>query len=113
MRRFKIVVLVVLMCSLTLSADNKLKGTTMLKNLQPANTPDKNNKNQMYDFIFVNADNTYTCRTNRDTKLKATDFVVGESPKFELDGDKAKLKNVPGKEAKCTVVRVEKAAAPN
>ena len=110
MRKFNLVVVLLLGCSLTLSAGGKQKGSITLKDMQPANTPDKNNKNQMYDFQFVNAGNNYTCRTNRDTKLKATDFVIGENMKFELDGDKVKLKNQSGKEVKCVVVRVEKVA---
>jgi hypothetical protein len=31
--------------------------------------------------------------------------------KYELDGDKVKLKTTAGKELKCTVVRVEKISA--
>jgi hypothetical protein len=108
MRKFSFAVVLLLLCSLTVNAGNKQKGSVTLKDLQPANTPTKDNKNQMYDFIFANAANSYTCRTNRDTKLKATDFVVGADFKFDLDGDKVKLKNTSGKEVKCTVVRVEK-----
>ncbi len=107
MRRFAFVAALLLLCSLSLSA-GKIKGTTTLKDLQPANTPDKNNKKQMYDFMFVNAGNSYTCRTDRDDKLKATDFIVGDALKFEIDNDKVKFKNASGKEAKCTIVRVEK-----
>ena len=112
MKRFNVVVsLLLLTCSLSLSAGSKQKGTTTLKDLQPAGTPDKNNKNQLYDFLFETGGNSYTCRTGRDTKLKATDFVVGDNVRYELDSDKAKLKNPSGKEVKCTVVRVEKASA--
>jgi mannose/fructose/N-acetylgalactosamine-specific phosphotransferase system component IIB len=111
MHKFCLAVVLLLLCCLTVDAGNKQKGSVTLKDLQPANTPDKNNKNQMYDFIFTNAGNNYTCRTEHDKKLKATDFIVGNDLKFELDGDKAKLKNASGKEVKCTVVRVEKSTA--
>ena len=40
--------------------------------------------------------------------MKVIDFVVGTDLKYELDGDKGKLKTTAGKEVKCTVVRVEK-----
>ena len=110
MRKLKMIVALLLLGSLSLSA-GKMKGTTTLKDLQAANTPDKNNKKQMYDFLFVNGGNSYTCRTDRDAKVKATDFVVGDSFSFEVDGDKAKLKNASGKQVKCTVIRVEKVTA--
>ena len=85
---------------------HKQKGTATLKDLQPAGTTDKKNKTQKYDISFDAAGNEYTCRTK--DKIKATDFVVGNEVSFELDKDKVKLKNPSGKEAKCTVVRVEK-----
>ena len=112
MRKFEFAVLAVLMCSLTISAGSKQKGTTTLKDLQPAGTIDKKNKNQIYDLTFTAAGNNYTCRTSHETKLQATDFIVGENVGFELDGDNGKLKNVAGKSVKCKIVRVEKVAAP-
>jgi hypothetical protein len=42
--------------------------------------------------------------------VKAVDFVVGSGVKYEVDGEKGKLKTTAGKEVKCTVVRVEKAS---
>jgi len=111
MRRFKFAAFAVLMCSLTMSAGSKQKGTTILKDLQPAGTTDKKSKNQIYDFTFTTAGNNYTCRTSHETKMKATDFIVGENVGFELDGDNGKLKNVAGKAVKCKIVRVEKVAA--
>ena len=103
---------VALLVVLTLAASaaaraEKQKGTATLKDLQPAGTTDKKDKTQKYDFTFDANGNEYTCRTK--DKLKATDFPVNTDVKYELDNDKAKLKNMSGKEAKCTVVRVEKA----
>jgi hypothetical protein len=107
MRNLKFLLLMAIMCVLPASAGSKQKGTASLKDFQPAGTPDKkNNKNQQYDMTFVVAGNEYTCRTK--DKMKATDFVVGSDVSYELDNDKAKLKNGSGKEAKCTVVRVAK-----
>jgi hypothetical protein len=86
----------------------KEKGTTTLKDVQPAGTTDKKNKNQQFDFSFDASGMGYVCRTSHDTKLKATDFVVGTNLAYEMDEHKGKLKNASGKQVKCTVVRVEK-----
>jgi len=110
MRKFMMVVMVVLMVALAVSAGNKSKGTTTLKDLQPAGTVNKDNKNQMYDFMFTTNGNDYVCRTNRDTKMKATDFIVGDQLQYQLDGDEGKVKGSGGKEVKCKVVRVQKAS---
>ncbi len=99
------------MCALPAAAGNKLKGATTLKDLQPTGTTDKSHKHQQYDFMFEASGNRYTCRTSEKTSLKATDFVVGNDVKYEIDGDKGKLKNTSGKEVKCTVVRVENISA--
>ena len=106
-------VLLLVTASVTPSMAKKDKGATTLKDLQPAGETDtKDKKNQQYDFTFDAAGNRYVCRTSPKKKLKATEFVVGGDLKYEIDEDKAKLKSSDGKEAKCTVVRVEKATAP-
>jgi len=107
MRRLVPIILLFLICAVTATADKKLKGTTSLKDVQPAGTTSKDNKNQQFDFIFETSGMHYTCRTSHKNSLKATDFVVGTDMKYEIDGDKAKLKSSSGKEVKCTVVRVE------
>jgi hypothetical protein len=113
MRRWMAVLLLTMAGVLTAGAAKKNAGTTTLKDLQPAGTTDtKEKKNQQYDFIFEASGNHYTCRTSPKTSVKAIEFVVGSEVKYELDGDKAKLKTTAGKEVKCTVVRVEKASAP-
>ena len=87
---------------------DKIKGMTTLTDVQPAGTTDtKDKKKQQYDFIFDATGHHYTCRTSPKKDVKATDFVVGSSVKYELDSDKGKLKSKAGKEVKCTVVRVE------
>jgi len=108
-----IAVLLLMVASVPPSAAEKTKGTATLKDLQPAGTTDtKNKKNQQYDFVFEVSGNRYTCRTSPKKSLKATHFVVGSDVKYEIDEDKAELKNTAGKEAKCTVVRVEKLPTP-
>jgi len=100
------------LCLVTASAAKKDKGTTNLKDLQPAGTTDtKDKKKQQFDFIFDASGQHYTCRTGPKTTVKATDFVVGSGLTYEIDGDKGKLKSTSGKEVKCTVVRVEAAPA--
>jgi len=51
----------------------------------------------------------YTCRTYPKHSMNATDFVVGTDMKYQVDGDKAKLKTLQGKEVECKIVRVEAA----
>ena len=86
----------------------KEKGTTTLKDVQPAGTTDKKNNNQQLDFSFDASGMSYLCRTSHKTGVKATDFVVGTNLTYELDEHKGKLKNASGEQVKCTVVRVEK-----
>ena len=116
MRRRIAVLLMAMMSALTASAAKRDTGTTTLKDVQTAGTTDtkdtKDNKNQQYDFIFDASGHHYTCRTSPKNSVKATDFVVGTDVKYEVDGDKGKLKTTAGKEVKCTVVRVEKASPP-
>jgi len=107
MRRW-IGALALTLCLVTAGEAKKDKGTTSLKDLQPAGTTNtKDQKKQQYDFIFDASGHHYTCRTGPKTSVKATDFIVGSDLNYELDGDKGKLKNTSGKEVKCTVVRVE------
>lgn len=112
MRKWNLVLLLIVMGVVSAHAGTKLKGSTTLKDLQPAGTTDtKQHKNQQFDFTFVAAPNEYVCRTGPKTKLNATDFVVGSTISYEVDKDKAKLKSAGGKETKCTIVRVQVAPA--
>ena len=85
----------------------KLKGNTTLKDSQTAGVKDKEHKHQAYDLSFDAGGKSYTCRTDSGKSMNATDFVVGTSMKYELDGDKAKLESSEGKKVECKVVRVE------
>jgi len=111
MHKRTLALLLVLMSTLPATAGSKQKGTAKLDDMQTAGTTDKENKNQMYDFLFATGGNQYRCRTSHKTELKATDFVVGNDVKFEIDGDNVKLKSMAGKETKCKVVRVEAVGA--
>jgi hypothetical protein len=111
MRKGILVLLLAFACALPATAGEKQKGSAKLADLQTAGTTDKKNKNQIYDFLFETSGNRYTCRTSHKTELKATDFVVGNDVRYEIDGDKVKLKSMTGKETKCKVVRVENLGA--
>ena len=110
MRYLYCAVLLLVLC-VPYAMAKKEKGTTTLKDVQPTGTTDKKNKNQQFDFSFDASGMSYVCRTSHDTKLKATDFVVGTNLTYEVDEQKGKLKNASGKQVKCTVVRVEKLPA--
>jgi len=111
MRKMSAVVVVLVLCALS-AAGEKQKGTTNLKDVQPAGTTDKKKKNQQYDLIFEASGMHYICRTSHDKSIKITDFVVGMDVNYEIDGNKGKLKNTGGKKVDCTIVRVEKIKTP-
>jgi gentisate 1,2-dioxygenase len=83
------------------------KGTTTLKDVQTTGTIDKEHKHQQYNLMFVGKGNSYTCQTNANDSMNATDFVVGSQMKYEVDGKNGKLINSDGKSVKCKIVRVE------
>jgi hypothetical protein len=100
-----------LMLTINAAAAVKESGKTTLKDLQPAGTTDKKHKNQQYDLSFVSASGKdYTCRTGEKAKLKAMDWVVGSDLSYQVNGNKAKLKTLSGKQVDCTLVRVANAA---
>jgi hypothetical protein len=102
----------VLTIAMTASAGSKIQGTTGLTDFQPAGTTDKDHKNQQYDLSFTASGMQYTCRTEPNKSINATDFVVGSSIKYQIDGNKSKVKNANGKQIECTIMRVADAAAP-
>jgi hypothetical protein len=117
-RAFLVTALIVAM-ALPSFAAKKVSGTTTLKDCQPANTPDNSKKNkthQTFDLSFDAEGKNYTCRTSPNKSMNATDFVVGSSINYEVDGQKATIKTSEGKKLQCTVVRVQElgtaAAAP-
>jgi hypothetical protein len=91
----------------------KIEGITTLKDFQPTGTTDKKtHKNQQYDLSFAASGKEYTCRTEEKESLKATDFVVGAEVKYEIGGNKGKLKSDSGKQVECVIVRVAELPAP-
>jgi hypothetical protein len=89
------------------TAANKESGSTTLTNVQPAGTTDKQHKKQQYDLSFTTTKNDYTCRTNEKSKVNATDWVVGSSISYKINGNKGEIKNTQSnKNVKCMVVRV-------
>jgi hypothetical protein len=101
------IALFVMIVAIAATAGTKIEGITALKDFQPTGTTDKkSHKNQQYDLSFAASGRQYTCRTVEKESLKATDFVVGDNVKYEINGDKGKLKNTGGKQIECTIVRV-------
>jgi hypothetical protein len=88
-------------------ADKKIQGSTVLKDSQPAGIKGKDQKHQAYDLSFSTTDKAYTCRTDPNKSMNATDFVVGANVNYQIDGNKVKIKTTEGKQVECKVVRVE------
>jgi hypothetical protein len=86
---------------------SKIKGKSVLKDSQPTGTVDKEHKHQAYDLSFQSAGQQYTCRTNSNKSMNATDFVVGSDIEYQIDDNKATIKTPAGKKVDCKIVRVE------
>lgn len=107
MRKSIALLVIVLFLTVLALAANKESGSTTLKDVQPAGTTDKKHKKQQYDLSFASATHEYTCRSNENEKVKATDFVVGTYVTYKIDGNKGQVKSTSsGKNVKCTLVRV-------
>ena len=107
MRKLSLIMLLAAVTALPALADKKIKGTTVLKDTQAVGTPDKQHKHQAYDLSFNAVDKAYTCRTDPNKSMNATDFVVGSRMNYEVDGKKVKIKTPDNKQVQCKVVRVE------
>lgn len=83
------------------------KGSANLKDVQTTGMKDKNHKHQAYDLFFDTQGKSYTCRTDSNKSMNATDFVVGNQIRYEIDGDKAKIWSPANKKVGCKIVRVE------
>ena len=111
MRRLTVLILLMTF-TLSAAAGTKDKGTTVLKDVQPANSTHKKDKNQRFDLSFVTTSGKdYVCRTEAKTKIKATELIVGSTVIYEIQNDKGKLKTANGKKLNCTIVRVANAEA--
>ena len=106
-------VLGIAILSLTLpSFADKFKADTTLKDTQTAGVKSKDQKHQAYDLSFQAQGKQYTCRTDPKKSMNATDFVVGTDVKYQVNGNKGKIKTPQGKEVECKIVRVEASTAP-
>jgi hypothetical protein len=113
MRKLLALMVMVLMVSGLALAAKKESGSTSLTNVQPAGTTDKKHKKQQYDLTFTTTMNDYTCRTNENEKLNATDWVVGSPITYKINGNKGEIKNTQSnKNVKCVVVRVAAGGTP-
>jgi hypothetical protein len=113
MRKTFILTMIVLFLAILAFAANKESGSTTLKDVQPAGTTDKKHKKQQFDLSFATSKNDYTCRTNENEKINATDWVVGSSINYKINGNKGEIKNTQSnKNVKCMVVRVAAVTAP-
>ena len=107
MRKVVALAVVVALLAMVAVAANKESGNSSLKDVQPAGTTDKKHKKQQYDLTFTTTKNEYTCRTNENEKVQATDFVVGTGISYKINGNKGEIKSTAsGKNVKCTLVRV-------
>lgn len=90
----------------------KVKGSTTLRDTQTSGVKDKQHKHQAYDLFFDAQGKSYTCRTDSNKSMNATDFVVGTQVRYEIDGDHTRIWSSEGKKVECKIVRVEAGAGP-
>jgi hypothetical protein len=86
--------------------------TATLKDLQTVGTTSKKQKHQQYDLVLDTSTNEYICRTKLGSSLKPTQFVVGSTLQFKINGQNGEATNSAGNRTKCAIVRVAAAPAP-
>ena len=109
MRKLTVVALIAGAVAIPALAGEKLAGDAILKDLQPAGVADKHqkkSKHQVFDLTFDATGNEYICRTSADKSVNVTNFVVGSSVNYEIDGTKVKIRTQNDKKVECTIVRV-------
>jgi len=84
--------------------------TATLRDLQTVGTTSKKQKHQQYDFVVDTPTNEYVCRTKLGSSVKPTQFVVGSSVQFKVNGQKGEVTNSAGNHVGCGIVKV---VAPN
>jgi len=80
--------------------------TAFLKDLQTVGTTSKKQKHQQYDLVLDTPAHEYVCRTKLGSSLKPTQFVVGSSLEFKLNGQNGEATTSAGNRAKCGIVKV-------
>ena len=93
----------------TVALADSLVQTATLKDLQTVGSTNKKQKHQQYDLVIDTSTNEYICRTKLGSSLKATQFVVGSSLQFKLNGQNGEATTSDGKKTKCGIVRVSAA----
>jgi hypothetical protein len=109
MRKLTMIVLLSAAMAVPVLADQKIEGDTLLRDLQPAGVADKHkkhSKHQVFDLTFDANGNEYICRTDADKSVNVTNFIVGSSVHYEIDGTKVKIKTQQDKKVECKIVRV-------
>ena len=101
------ILIIAVLATTTPSFADKLKGDTTLKDNQPFGTTDKQHKHQAYDLSFDAKGKNYTCRTDSNKSMNATDFVVGGKINYEINNNKATIKTPENKKVNCQIVRAE------
>jgi DNA topoisomerase VI subunit B len=86
--------------------------TATLKDLKTVGSTDKKQKHQQYDLVIDTPSNEYVCRSRLGSTVKPTQFVVGSTIEFKLNGQSGEAKNSVGKTVKCGIVRVAAIPAP-
>jgi len=84
----------------------KSKDTGVIRDVQATNFAPAKKKHQQYDFSIDTVVNSYQCRTSADHSLNATDFPVGTSVDFIINGSNAEIKTPNKKSTKCRITRV-------
>jgi len=80
--------------------------TATLRDLQTVGTTSKKQKHQQYDLVIDTPANEYVCRTKLGSSLKPTQFVVGSTLEFKVDGQKGEATNSAGNHVSCGIVKV-------
>ena len=89
-----------------------LTQTATLKDLKTVGSTDKKQKHQQYDLVIDTPSNEYVCRSKLGKTVKPTQFVVGSTIEFKLNGQNGEAKNSAGNTVKCGIVRVAATPAP-
>lgn len=105
MRKFASIAIIVLMGLPAMAA--KRTDTGIIRDVQPTNFAPAKKKHQQYDFSIDTVVNSYQCRTSQDHSVNATDFPVGSSVDFIVNGKDAEIKTPTRKSAKCRITRVQ------
>jgi len=105
MNKYASVAIIILMTLPAMAA--KHKDTGIIRDLQATNFAPAKKKHQQYDFSIDTANNSYQCRTSQDHSVNATNFPVGSSVDFIVDGKNAEIKTPTRKSAKCQITRVQ------